>query len=85
LGAALQVVGSREPQQVLEQSLTISRQLGSVSDTSEILFSLGNTKRSLQQHNEALNYYKQAAETAVTSPVKIVEIAYEGLLDPRLL
>jgi tetratricopeptide (TPR) repeat protein len=72
LGLALQVVGSKErSQQILEQSLTISRQIGSVADTSEILGSLGNTKRSLQQHDEALKYYQQAAATATTSRVKI--------------
>ncbi len=64
LGVALQVVGSKErSQQVLEECLTISRQLGSDADTSEILFSLGNTKRSLQQPDSALNYYKLAAAT----------------------
>ncbi len=61
LGVALQVIGDlQKSQEVLEESLSISQKLGSHADTSEILFSLGNTKRSLQQNQAALTYYEKA-------------------------
>jgi CHAT domain-containing protein len=68
LGVTLQVIGDLQTsQQVLLESLNISQQQGFNSEKSEILFSLGNTKRSLQQNQEALKYYQQAA-TVATNP-----------------
>jgi CHAT domain-containing protein len=85
LGVALQVVGSLErSQKVLEQSLTISRQIGSDADTSEILFSLGNTNRSLQKVDLALNYYKQAAATATTKQTRIQALLNQLSLSTEL-
>ncbi|MBF2064094.1 MAG: CHAT domain-containing protein [Calothrix sp. C42_A2020_038] len=72
LGVALQVVGDlQKAQEVLEQSLNISYKLGLVADTSEILFSLGNTKRSLQDTQAALEYYQKAVVTAINPRVKV--------------
>ncbi len=60
LGVALQLVGDlSKSQEVLKQSLTISERLS--LDTSDILFSLGNTARDLKQTEAAFNYYQQAA------------------------
>ncbi|WP_414621780.1 CHAT domain-containing protein [Calothrix sp. CCY 0018] len=60
LGVALQLVGDlSKSQEVLQQSLAISQRLS--LDTSDILFSLGNTARDLKQTEAAFNYYQQAA------------------------
>ncbi|MEM7714076.1 MAG: CHAT domain-containing protein [Cyanobacteria bacterium P01_A01_bin.68] len=60
LGVALQLVGDlHQSQEVLKQSLTIAQSLS--LDTSDIVFSLGNTARDLKQVETALNYYQQAA------------------------
>ncbi|MGB3760024.1 MAG: CHAT domain-containing protein, partial [Rivularia sp. (in: cyanobacteria)] len=60
LGVALQLVGDlNKSQEVLKQSLAISEKLS--LDTSDILFSLGNTARDLKQTEAAFNYYQQAA------------------------
>jgi CHAT domain-containing protein len=70
LGVALQVVGDLQTsEKVLKQSLAISdrvaapaeHRLNSSADISNILFSLGNTARDLQQTPVALDYYQQAA------------------------
>ncbi len=72
LGVALQVVGDlQQSQAVLEQSLAIQSRLGDPTLKSEILFSLGNTARNLQQTATALNYYQQAVESATNLKVKI--------------
>ena len=69
-GVALQLVGDlHKSEQVLKQSLAISQRLS--LDTSDILFSLGNTVRDLKQTQAAFNYYQQAAET--NNPVLRVE------------
>nr|WP_232231844.1 CHAT domain-containing protein [Coleofasciculus chthonoplastes] len=73
LGVALQVVGNlEESQQVLQQSLAITQRFDSASDQSATLFSLGNTARALQEFEEAIAYYQQAASTAI-SPLTQVE------------
>ncbi|MEO1375614.1 MAG: tetratricopeptide repeat protein [Cyanobacteria bacterium J06635_10] len=60
LGVALQLVGDlHQSQEVLKESLTTAQSLS--LDTSDILFSLGNTARDLKQIETALNYYQQAA------------------------
>lgn len=59
LGVALQLVGDlKKSEEVLKQSLAISEKLS--LDTSDILFSLGNTARDLKQTEAAFNYYQQA-------------------------
>ncbi len=60
LGVALQLVGDlKKSEEVLKQSLAISKKLS--LDTSDIVFSLGNTARDLKQTETAFNYYQQAA------------------------
>jgi CHAT domain-containing protein len=72
LGVAMQVIGDlNESQKTLEESLKISQKLGLTGETSEILFSLANTKRSLQDIQPALDYYQQAAATATNPRVKV--------------
>ncbi len=72
LGVALQMTGSlRQSQEVLTQSLEIAKRAGSADDRSDILFSLGNTARDLQQNEAALDYYQQAAATATSRRVRL--------------
>ncbi|MEQ8996968.1 MAG: CHAT domain-containing protein [Coleofasciculus sp. B1-GNL1-01] len=72
LGVALQVVGNlEESQQVLQQSLAITQRLDAVAEQSATLFSLGNTARALQEFEEAIAYYQQAASTATTTLTQV--------------
>ncbi|AFY82206.1 CHAT domain-containing protein [Oscillatoria acuminata] len=69
LGNALQVVGDLpEAQRVLAQSLAIARNLRSPWEISTTLLRLGNTARALQDWDQALTYYREAAATA-TAPM----------------
>ncbi|KYC38756.1 hypothetical protein WA1_35235 [Scytonema hofmannii PCC 7110] len=73
LGVALQMVGDvQKSQDILKQSLAISDRINSPEDTSQILFSLGNTARDQEQKQVALNYYQQAA-AKTTNPRLQVE------------
>ena len=73
LGVALQVVGDLEKSQaVLEQSLAIAQKLNSSFDTSEILFSLGNTAKGLKKYQNATLLYQKGAEKA-TNPITKLE------------
>ncbi|MDX2100691.1 MAG: CHAT domain-containing protein [Leptolyngbyaceae cyanobacterium bins.59] len=66
LGNALRVVGDlQQSQTVLNQSLTIARELKATQVIAEINLSLGNTAQARQTFPEALNFYRQAATTAV--------------------
>jgi len=70
LGVALQLVGDlSKSQEVLEQSLAISQRLS--LDSSDILFSLGNTARDLKQTKAAFNYYQQAANNPKNSLIQV--------------
>jgi CHAT domain-containing protein len=72
LGVALQVIGDlNESEKTLEESLKISQKLGLTRESSEIMFSLGNTKRSLQDIQGALDYYQQAIVLATEPRVKV--------------
>ncbi|PAX52049.1 CHAT domain-containing protein [Brunnivagina elsteri] len=72
LGVAMQVIGDlKESEKILEDSLKISEKLGLTGESSEILFSLGNTKRSLEDIQAALDYYQQAADIATNPRVKV--------------
>ncbi len=72
LGNALQVVGDLpEAQQVLAQSLALARNLRSPEEISTTLLSLGNTARALQDWNQALTYYREAAATATVPITKL--------------
>ncbi|WP_261208746.1 CHAT domain-containing protein [Laspinema sp. D2d] len=69
LGNALQLVGDLpEAQRVLAQSLSIARNLRAAADISNTLLSLGNTSRALEDWDQALTYYREAAATA-TVPI----------------
>lgn len=62
LGNALQVVGNlEESQAVLKSSLELTQSLDLTEETSQTLFSLGNTARALQSYDMAIAFYEQAA------------------------
>lgn len=68
LGVVLQQVGNlKQSQEILKQSLAISTRLNSTDNIGDVLFSLGNTARDLQQTAEALDYYQQVLAKA-TNP-----------------
>lgn len=70
LGVALQLVGDlTESEKVLKQSLAIAEKLS--LDTSDILFSLGNTARDLKQTKQAFDYYEQAANNPKNPLIQI--------------
>ncbi|BAZ41212.1 TPR repeat protein [Calothrix sp. NIES-4101] len=72
LGVTLQVVGDfNQSETALEESLKISQKLNLREESSEILMSLGNTQRSLQNIPTALNYYQQAVANSINLQVKI--------------
>ncbi|MCT7969780.1 CHAT domain-containing protein [Laspinema sp. D1] len=72
LGNALQVVGDLpEAQRVLSQSLAIARNLRSPGEISTTLLSLGNTARALEDSDQALTYYREAAATAIAPLTKL--------------
>ncbi|ELS02375.1 hypothetical protein Xen7305DRAFT_00020890 [Xenococcus sp. PCC 7305] len=65
LGMALQITGDLHlAQEVLEQSLAIAKELDFPAETSTILFSLGNVTRALEQTDNAIAFYQQAAATS---------------------
>jgi CHAT domain-containing protein len=56
----------------LQQSLAITQRFDAVAEQSSTLFSLGNTARALQEFEDAIAYYQQAASIAI-SPLTQVE------------
>jgi CHAT domain-containing protein len=67
LGDLLRVTGDvNQSRQILEQSLAISKTLPSSPDSTAILFSLGNTARSQNQIEDAIQFYQQAAATTLS-------------------
>jgi CHAT domain-containing protein len=72
LGVIRQLTGSlQESKKILEESLAIAQRLKDSTSISEILFSLGNVERDLQEPQKALNYYQQAAKSASGSSVEL--------------
>ena len=72
LGVVLQVVGDlQQSREVLEESLPIAQSLDAPVETSDILFSLGNTARDLQEPETALDYYQQAVTTTTSPQIQI--------------
>ncbi|HEY9835773.1 MAG TPA: tetratricopeptide repeat protein, partial [Vampirovibrionales bacterium] len=72
LGNALQVLGDLpEAQQVLAQSLALAQTLHSGDEISSTLLSLGNTARALQDWDQALTSYREAAATATVPMIKL--------------
>ena len=63
LGMALQITGDLNlAQEVLEQSLAIAQELNLSEEISTSLFSLGNVTRALNQPENAIAFYQQAAK-----------------------
>ncbi len=61
LGVAMQTIGDlQQSKKILEQSLTISKQLSSPADVGAVLFSIANVARDLQENEPALKYYQDA-------------------------
>lgn len=72
LGVVLQVIGDlQQSREVLEESLPIAQSLDAPVETSDILFSLGNTARDLQEPETALDYYQQAVTTTTSPQIQI--------------
>lgn len=66
LGAVLQMTGDfKASQQTLEQSLAIAQRLQPEIDIRSIYLSLGNSLRSDQQYEAALQQYRNAQQTAL--------------------
>ncbi|MGH1394594.1 MAG: CHAT domain-containing protein [Trichormus sp.] len=72
LGIAFQLVGDiQQSQEILQQSLKISKAFNSATDISNILFNLGNTARDLQQTEAALNYYQQVIDQKNNAQLRV--------------
>ncbi|MCU0534709.1 MAG: CHAT domain-containing protein [Hydrococcus sp. Prado102] len=72
LGVIRQLTGSlQESKTILEESLAIAQRLKDDTSIGEILFSLGNVARDLQEPQKALNYYQQAAKSSSNSSVEL--------------
>ncbi|MEA5464365.1 CHAT domain-containing protein [Leptothoe sp. PORK10 BA2] len=72
LGVTLQHMGVFEDSlDALQQSLTISQQLGMGGDTSAVLLNLGHAWRRLSNIPKALDFYQQSAATATTAIAKV--------------
>lgn len=67
LGLALQNVGDRQSQEVLEQSLAIAKKINARPQLSSILLSLGKNASNLQDPEAALDYFEQSEQLA-TNP-----------------
>jgi CHAT domain-containing protein/predicted negative regulator of RcsB-dependent stress response len=73
LGNVLVVSGNLEAAQtVLTQSLNLAQKLNLSTETSEVLFSLGNTARALENYEQAIAFYEQTV-TKTTSPITKIE------------
>jgi CHAT domain-containing protein len=72
LGIAFQLVGDLQlSQEILQQSLKITKGLNSATDISNILFNLGNTARDLQKPEVALDYYQQVLAQTTNSQLRV--------------
>ncbi|BAY26692.1 TPR repeat protein [Calothrix sp. NIES-2100] len=72
LGIGFQLVGNLpQSQEILKQSLLLSDRLNSSENIGDILLSLGNGARELQQPTEALDYYQQVVVRATNPQVRI--------------
>ncbi len=79
LGNLLRSVSRPEAaQEALQKSLDIARTLNSPDDISAALLGLGNTARSQGQHEQAIQYYQQAAASAI-SPNARFEVSVNQL------
>jgi CHAT domain-containing protein/lipopolysaccharide biosynthesis regulator YciM len=65
LGTTLQLVGDLQgSKKVLEQSLTVAKNISNREETSATLFSLGNVTRALGDTQAAIKFYQQVASTS---------------------
>lgn len=72
LGIAFQLVGDiQKSQEILQQSLKISKALNSATDISNVLFNFANNARDLQQTEKALNYYQQVIDQTNNSQLRV--------------
>lgn len=72
LGVGFQLVGYlQQSQEILKQSLEMSTRLNIAEDVTDILFSLGNTARDLQQPQPALDYYQQVVAKTTNSQLRV--------------
>ena len=66
LGTTLQTIGNLErSQEILQKSLDLTQELNLPEETSATLLSLGNTARLLENNQDAIAFYQQAAGTTV--------------------
>lgn len=72
LGIALQVVGNLDRSlSVLQQSLELSQLEGLTEEKANTLLSLGNTARAMQDSEQALNFYQEAASITANPLIKL--------------
>lgn len=72
LGIAFQWVGDiQQSQEILHQSLKISKRLNSDIDISNILLNLGNTAKNLRQIKAAVDYYQQVVEQTSNAQLRV--------------
>ena len=72
LGDALRLVGrGQESQEILQESLAIAEKLSSAESIASVLLSLGNTARSQQDPETALDFYKKAALDSPSSEIRL--------------
>lgn len=65
LGTTLQLVGDlKGSKQVLEESLTVAKNISNREETSATLFSLGNATKALGDTQAAIKFYQQVASTS---------------------
>ncbi len=86
LGNALRASGNlTDAQKILEQSLTLARQLNAPTAIADSLLGLGNTARALGNLREAVSFYQQAwaATTSTTTQVQAQLNQLNLLLSPE--
>ena len=66
LGSTLQIIGNlKDSQEMLQKSLALTQELNLPEETSATLLSLGNNARLLENHQDAIAFYQEAAETTI--------------------
>jgi len=66
LGSTLQIIGNlKDSQEMLQKSLVLTQELNLREENSITLLSLGNNARLLEDHQEAIAFYQQAALIAI--------------------
>lgn len=66
LGSTLQIIGNlKDSQEMLQKSLALTQELNLPEETSATLLSLGNNARLLENHQDAIAFYQEAAEKTI--------------------